>query len=485
MLTRLRIQGFKNLVDTEVRFGPFTCIAGANGVGKSNLFDVIAFLSDLTNHTIEEAASKVRSHEGGTSASLSSLFARQTSEKWRDIRLEADFLVANKVLDDFGREAVPSTTYLTYTVVFRYVPSKDGMRGNERIELLEEVLTYILKSDFKKKIGFPVKKAFVESVSGGTKRTEFISTEQKDGRTTILLRQDKVQGSPSRIPASTSPRTVLSRVNTDDRPTALAAKREMQSWAQLQLEPSKLRASDSFNADDKIAPNGAHLPATLLRIGNFEKVSNLLAGLLPDVDSLRVDIDEVRRSKTLYLKQKGGAEYDARSLSDGTLRFLALAILSCDPLAGGVVCMEEPENGIHPARIPAIVELLKGMCVDPNDGVSEDNPLRQIIINTHSPVVIQQLNTEDLVIASPSKQRRTTVTSFTSIAGTWRSRIDHAGQIASPVTSATLIDYLENATPSELASAPSIADEKTHKKIIHESSGSQSIVAWAQEPFNF
>lgn len=39
MLTRLKIRGFKNLVDVDVAFGPFTCIAGANGVGKSNLFD--------------------------------------------------------------------------------------------------------------------------------------------------------------------------------------------------------------------------------------------------------------------------------------------------------------------------------------------------------------------------------------------------------------------------------------------------------------
>lgn len=36
MLTRLKVSGFKNLVDADIRFGPFTCIAGANGVGKSS-----------------------------------------------------------------------------------------------------------------------------------------------------------------------------------------------------------------------------------------------------------------------------------------------------------------------------------------------------------------------------------------------------------------------------------------------------------------
>ena len=41
MLTRFQVQGFKNLLDLDVRFGPFTCVAGRNAVGKSNLFDAI------------------------------------------------------------------------------------------------------------------------------------------------------------------------------------------------------------------------------------------------------------------------------------------------------------------------------------------------------------------------------------------------------------------------------------------------------------
>ncbi len=47
MLTRLQVSGFKNLVDVDVRFGPFTCVVGPNGAGKSNLFDAIRFLHAL------------------------------------------------------------------------------------------------------------------------------------------------------------------------------------------------------------------------------------------------------------------------------------------------------------------------------------------------------------------------------------------------------------------------------------------------------
>ena len=48
MLTRLVVSGFKNLVDIDVSFGPFTCIAGTNGVGKSNLLDAIQFQAAIS-----------------------------------------------------------------------------------------------------------------------------------------------------------------------------------------------------------------------------------------------------------------------------------------------------------------------------------------------------------------------------------------------------------------------------------------------------
>ena len=60
LLTRLQVKGFKNLVDVDVRFGPFTCIAGANGIGKSNLFDAIFFLSALAEIPFLDAAMSVR-----------------------------------------------------------------------------------------------------------------------------------------------------------------------------------------------------------------------------------------------------------------------------------------------------------------------------------------------------------------------------------------------------------------------------------------
>ena len=67
LLEILKVIGFKNLVDVDVYFGPFTCVAGVNAVGKSNLFDAIHFLSALADHSLIDAALSVRNESGKTS----------------------------------------------------------------------------------------------------------------------------------------------------------------------------------------------------------------------------------------------------------------------------------------------------------------------------------------------------------------------------------------------------------------------------------
>lgn len=441
MLTRLHIRGFKNLIDTEVRFGPFTCIAGPNGSGKSNLFDAIMFLGDLADYPIIEAASRVRNRSGEQRGDLGSLFSRTTTGQLRDIEIEADFVIPKSVKDDFDREAKPSATFLNYKIALRYVRTDEH---SERLMLLREELTYIPKNEARKRIGFPCSKPFFESIVSGNRRADYIKTEERDGKSIIKLRQDGVQGRASEVPAHTSPRTLLGSVNTDDRPTVLAARREMQSWSLLQLEPSKLRMPDDFSAEPRIESDGSHLAATLHRLGRYTEIANRLSDLLPEVRDLSVDLDEARRLKTLVLEQRDGVRHSAQALSDGTLRFLALAIIAADPETTGVICLEEPENGIHPSRIPAIVKLLKDTAVSSLYAVDDDNPLRQVIINTHSPTLVQALSVEDLLVAFPIRLERSNATAFGAIRNTWRSRPGGDNKVQEPIVSlGMLLDYLE------------------------------------------
>ncbi|MFN9954676.1 MAG: AAA family ATPase, partial [bacterium] len=97
--------------------------------------------------------------------------------------------------------------------------------------------------------------------------------------------------------------------------------------------------------------------------------------MIDDVKSILIDRDDKYECFILALQNCDGTRYEARSLSDGTLRFLALATLAEDPSALGVICMEEPQNGIQPSRNPAILKLLKAIPCDPTIEEGEDKHL--------------------------------------------------------------------------------------------------------------
>ena len=115
-------------------------------------------------------------------------------------------------------------------------------------------------------------------------------------------------------------------------------------------------------------------------------------------EAIRVDRDDKRELLTLEVTGRDGTVYPARSLSDGTLRFLALTVLDMNPEPRGVICLEEPENGIHPERIPVILEVLRDIAVDTEEPVDDTNPLRQVIVNTHSPAVVLEAPDDTLLV---------------------------------------------------------------------------------------
>lgn len=417
MLTRLKVSGFKNLVDVDVRFGPFTCIAGANGVGKSNLFDAIRFLSALADRPLIEAALSVRD-EGGRTGDVRSLFHHFGKTHAHTMSFEAEMIVPAEGVDDLGQQAKASITFLRYMVKLSYRQEDSlGLAGS--LELLEEDLVQINLGDAKENLPFPHKPAWRKSAVHGRRASPFISTETEGANRIIKLHQDGgSSGRPRSLLAANLPRTVLSVANAAESPTALLARREMQSWQLLQLEPSAMRKPDEFNAPDRLGTDGSHLAATLYHMarlsgprqphaqnGNgieaqvYAQVANRLSELIADVREVWIDRDERRELLTLHVTGLDGTSHPARALSDGTLRFLALTVLELDPEASGVICLEEPENGIHPERIPAMLRLLQDIVTNVDETVGRDNPLRQVIINTHSPAVVTQVPDDSLLVA--------------------------------------------------------------------------------------
>lgn len=414
MLTRLEVKGFKNLLDTDADFGAFTCIAGANGIGKSNAFDAIEFLSYLATDPLVEASQQVRGSAGIRGGDVRDLFWDGYRSEDRQIDLAVEMVVPADVEDDLGAPAKATTTFLRYELSLGYQrPTAEGSVG--RLSLLREELRHINRGDAPRHLKFPHSaRNFRNAVVTGQRRGgAFLSTEQREGGTIINVHGDGGSfGRPQPRAASRAGRTVLSTVTTNDYPTILAARREMQSWRRLALEPSALRAPDSFIDPRTLGNNGQHLAATLYRIAHepsadspdpdavYARVASRLSDLVGvGVENIAVELDQVREVFTLFLQERGDLRLPARALSEGTLRFLALCVLLEDPDFVGLICMEEPENGIHPANLPAIVELVKDLAVDPAQAPNETNPFRQVIVNTHAPGVVQLCDPGDLLLA--------------------------------------------------------------------------------------
>ena len=411
MLTRLQVKGFKSLIDVDVRFGPFTCVVGPNCSGKSNLFDAIRFLSALANNSLTEAAASVRARNGRRT-DVRQLFHRTANRHAKKMSFVADIIVPRKAVDDFGQEARAANTFLRYSLELGCRKTK-GSLAPATLEILKEELVHLRKGDAPKHLLFPHKaNSWRKSAVCGKRQAPFISTAGGGADKVVKLHQDGGgSGRPLPRPAAKLSRTVLSSANAAESPTAAVARREMETWQLLQLEPSALRQPDEFTAPASLGPDGCRLAATLHRLarGNpsrtYAQIANRLSEFIDDVRAIDVDVDKKREILTLRVEDHRGTLHPAQALSDGTLRFLALAVLRHDPDAQGVLCLEEPENGIHPQRVPAILDLLQDIAVDPMAPIGPGNPLRQVIANTHSPAVFQQVPDGSVVFAKTSEMK--------------------------------------------------------------------------------
>jgi len=129
-----------------------------------------------------------------------------------------------------------------------------------------------------------------------------------------------------------------------------------------------------------------------------------LAELVP-VTTVDVERDDVRELLTLSVIEAGGQQFAANTISDGTLRFLAFSVLAEDPEAKGLICIEEPENGIHPERLPAMAELIRDLAVDVDNPIDSGNIMRQVILATHSPYFLPLQSSADVLLAQEAMMR--------------------------------------------------------------------------------
>ena len=160
-------------------------------------------------------------------------------------------------------------------------------------------------------------------------------------------------------------------------------------------------AADTRHDNRYLREDGSNLAALLYRLRHKEPTSydmivrtvRLVAPFFDDfvLEPQALNEDTIR----LVWRHRGSdAFFGASSLSDGTLRFIALATLLLQPasLQPSVILLDEPELGLHPYAITVFCSLVKQCSVD-----------KQIVLATQSPLIVDHFEPEDdsLPIVSP------------------------------------------------------------------------------------
>jgi predicted ATPase len=388
MITYIKIHGFKSFHNFEMEFTPLTVVAGVNASGKSNLFDALQLLARLAEVDLKTAFSEQRGHP-------SELFTQYDEDDYAtEMEFIVEMLVNRKVKDNWGGEVDLKYTRLRYQLKIK---RESNISGFENLYIVDERLENLKHNEdnwVKNYIPKTVLETWRPKVTG-RRAIPYINTEDINGIATIVVPQDGQQGNKKVFLAKNASQTVLSSINTIDFKHILAAKQEMLSWKFMQLNPEDLRepTRQDMGIRDTITATGKNLAAALFRIKQDDEytltaISRDLNNLLPNLTEVNVYDDKANRQFIIKVKGDDGREFSSRVLSEGTLRLLTLCVLQYDRQHTGLLCFEEPENGIHPFRIEAMARLLKELTVDFKD---TEMPLRQVIVNTHSPVLVSQL----------------------------------------------------------------------------------------------
>jgi len=495
VLTRFEVSGFKNLRDVVVDFGPFTCIAGPNGAGKSNLFDAIQLLSALSRTSFSRAFGEIRAG-GGQRGTVRSMLSPRVLAGEENLRLAAELIVPGTTeivhrspfmtTGAVRRNVRPHNTFLRYEIELS-VDDSDGVAP--RLGIVRESLAPLRMESLPEPMRAVCTDYVVSESWSGIFATCSDENPRRDGTVFVdIIDQidDEEMGLVdivNSVEIDGTKAAVLSMTDLVVAPEVRAVRREMASWRFLSLEPSAMRAADDVDEVGPISATGAHVPAFLhrreQRTGSAvcDEVRRAAAALV-DIRSLRV----VPNGDFLELRaQLGeGPELPARSLSDGTLRFLTLAALGVSDDIG-LIALEEPENGIHPAKIEAMLELLRSLSqpeepekpeeknysdpwsrLESTDSTEPIDPigpksgrLRQVLVNTHSPYLVEEVlrrAPDDVLCAvlwtrQDPDGRRSSSAFFHPLAGTWRvQRWKERGgpRAMAPVSRSRLVDYLRD-----------------------------------------
>lgn len=359
MITELKLHDWKSFADALLYIDPLTFVIGINASGKSNIFDALDFLHKMAEGI--PVGDIIATMRGG--------------EEWVLRKGTRQFALSVKVQDG-------ELAYL-YSVAVGLV------HGTFRIisERLEKQT-----DNLQTKTLFATAGDMQDSQSS-TITTSFLASR---GEKRLELNRDTAAISQIGIIAN----TVIKEI----RDAAVFVLDNLKRIFVLNPMPSAMRGYASLAKE--LLPDASNVAGVLADMNEKQKqaVEKLLTKYirpLPERDLNAVWAEKVGRfgkDAMLYCEENwldGPMQLDAKGMSDGTLRFIAIvmALLTVSP--GSLLVIEEIDNGLHPSRAEELINVLRELGGERSIDV---------LCSTHNPILLNSLGNQMLPFISYVKR---------------------------------------------------------------------------------
>ncbi|SPF54067.1 putative ATPase [Candidatus Sulfopaludibacter sp. SbA4] len=335
VITHIEISGFKSLEKVSLDLGGLNILVGTNASGKSNFFDALRVLQGI-----------------GYGLTIGEIFDGKPkgpgTEVWEGIRGG----IENAVFREWSAE------------------------GNAFIRLAVRLRCPALEPDLRYEIVIFPKRALVrmETLGSGEAPIFHVSAPTADFD---LARPILQQFAKSK------------QCTEQDAELIETCSRLMSDTQLLDPSPAFLRGYSTSQTVGRMGERGENFAGLVKSILGDERNRAAYESWLKQLTPAELDkvvVMEGALREPLFAVKKNGHRIPAPLLSDGTLRFAALAAAFFQPDMPQTLLVEEIENGIHPTRLRLLIELLKSR-------TAGGRP--QVMATSHSPLVLAWLTEED------------------------------------------------------------------------------------------
>jgi AAA15 family ATPase/GTPase len=327
MLTKLKVQHYKSLFDTEIDLEPLTIFIGPNGSGKSNICESLFVFSNCLQRLIN--------------------------------------ISSNNLVKDFFSQSLESISKKQLNIESKF------WHGS-----LDHIC-FMISTTLEKNIDLP---RFSELVASFNYHQQSFSIDTFQN---MVVGSDNITDDIRCSDKWTEPlRTFLVSNNYQSSPIASALRKIcIYDFAPLSLSDEV----PSFSNMERTGEGISYALADILFSNrkSFDELEERLRVLVPNIQRISLLRGKDQTFSLQLVDKYSETPIPASDISDGTLRILAFLTALYQEDTPSIICFEEIENGVHPWLLHKMMELLKLVSTEGITG----KPV-QVLITTHSPTLL-------------------------------------------------------------------------------------------------